>query len=277
MRERARTLWRVSVHEMHRHLAGQRMWLISPLVIFFLAAACYGFADPRVVPAGLEVSTPADVLFMASTAVVFVCTLAVVLLGFDVVSRRRLDGELAIDLSQPMPRADYAVSQLLGVWWAALLPTVVGSLIGIILIQQQMGAWPGLLEVLNFLLATALLLWWYTCLQLIASSHARDLGAAVTLGVGTWILFAFLWLIPSLVAASMLGVDVTDTGSAAFDTVQEKADLFSPNGVYQLLMESRLEAARRPRLSAAVIWAAALLWSGVPKWIYIRRISRMTP
>ena len=277
MRNRLRTVWDLSLHDTKRHLRSQRMLILAPLVIFLLCAACWGFADSRIVPAGLTVNSPADVLFLSSTSVVFICTLSVVLLGFDSVSRRRLTGELAMDLSQPMPRSDYAWSQIMGVWMAAMIPTTSGILVGAFLIQRQMGQWPEFGDIAMFLFATGLLLWWYTSLQLLASSVARDVGASVTLGVGTWLFFVFLWLIPTLIIAQSMGVDVTDTSSLAFDQIQEKTDLFSPNGVYQLLMETRLASESQPQLSSISIWSSAIVWFVIPTMLFSKRIEHMRP
>ena len=108
MRNRLQTIWELSLQDAKRHIRSQRMLILAPLVIFLLCAACWGFADSRIVPAGLTVASPADVLFLSSTSVVFICTLSVVLLGFDAISRRRLTGELAMDLYHPMPRSDYS-------------------------------------------------------------------------------------------------------------------------------------------------------------------------
>ena len=277
MRNRLRTVWDLSLHDTKRHLRSQRMLILAPLVIFLLCAACWGFADSRIVPAGLTVNSPADVLFLSSTSVVFICTLSVVLLGFDAVSRRRLTGELAMDLSQPMPRSDYAWSQIMGVWMAAMIPTTIGIIVGAFLIQRQMGQWPEFGDIAMFLFATGLLLWWYTSLQLLASSVARDVGASVTLGVGTWLFFVFLWLIPTLIIAQSMGVDVTDTSSLAFDQIQEKTDLFSPNGVYQLLMETRLASESQPQLSSISIWSSAIVWFVIPTMLFSKRIEHMRP
>ncbi|MEC8927065.1 MAG: ABC transporter permease subunit [Candidatus Thermoplasmatota archaeon] len=277
MRNRLQTVWELSIHDTKRHIRSQRMLILAPLVIFLLCAACWGFADSRIAPAGLTVNSPADVLFLSSTSVVFICTLSVVLLGFDAVSRRRLTGEWAMDLSQPMPRSDYALSQLMGVWMAAMIPTTIGILVGTFLIKQQMGQWPALDDLTMFLFATGLLLWWYTSLQLLASSLARDVGASVTLGVGTWLFFVFLWLIPTLIIAQSMGVDVTDTTSIAFDQIQEKTDLFSPNGVYQLLMETRLNEDSQPHLSPTWIWISAISWFAIPTFAFSKRIEYMRP
>ena len=277
MRNRLQTIWDVALHDTKRHVRSQRMLVLAPLVIFFLCAACWGFADSRIVPAGLTVNSPADVLFLSSTSIVFICTLSVVLLGFDAVSKRRMTGELAIDLSQPMARSDYAWSQLLGVWMAAMIPTTIGILVGAYLIQRQMGEWPEIGDLAMFLISTGLLLWWYTCLQLLASSMARDVGASVTLGIGTWLFFVFLWLIPTLIIAQSMGVDVTDTTTIAFDQIQEKTDLFSPNGVYQLLMETRLPTESQPNLSPTTIWIAAVMWFMLPTMLFLKRIGHIRP
>ena len=277
MIERLQTIWDVGFQDAKRHMRSQRMIILSPLIVMTISMACWGFADSRIVPAGLPTNTPSQVLFYSSLPVVFFCTLSVVLIGFDAISRRRLTGELAIDLSQPMPRSDYALSQLLGVWLAAMSPTTIAILIGIFLIQQQMGEWPTAGDSAMFLGATGLLLWWYTCLQLLASSMARDLGASVTLGVGTWLFFVFLWLIPTLIIAQSMGVDVTDTTSVAFDRIQEKTDLFSPNGVYQLLMETRLDSASQPELSSFTIWFSAVSWIIIPTWLFCNRIKVLRP
>jgi len=277
MIDRLRSIWAVGLHDAKRRARSQRMLILAPLVIFLLCAACWGFADSRIVPAGLVVNSPADVLFLSSTSIVFICTLSVVLLGFDAISKRRLTGELAIDLSQPMPRSDYALSQLIGVWLSAMLPTIIGILIGAFLIQRQMGIWPGFGDLSMFIVSTGLLLWWYTSLQLLASSMARDIGASVTLGVGTWLFFVFLWLIPTLVIAQSMGVDVTDTTSLAFDRIQERIDLFSPNGVYQLLMETRLSSANQPHLSKISIWISAIVWSILPTYVFSNRIKHLKP
>ena len=277
MIERLQTIVSVSLHDTRRHLGSQRMMVIAPLVIFLLCASCWGFADSRIVPSGLTANTPADVLFLSSTAVVFICTLGVVLLGFDAISKRRLTGELAIDLSQPMGRTDYALSQLLGVWMAAMSPTALGLVLGIFLIQQQMDMWPSLGDVAMLFIATGLLLWWYTCLQLLASTLARDIGSSVTIGVGTWIFFVFLWLIPTLIVAQSMGVDITDTTSVRFDIVQEKVDLFSPNGVYQILMETRLSDSMKPQISIGWLILSPLLWTIVPAYFFSRRINTLRP
>ena len=104
---------------------------------------------------------------------------------------------------------------------------------------------------------------------------ARDIGSSVTLGVGTWLFFVFLWLIPTLIVAQTMGVDITDPNSVGFDRIQEKVDLFSPNGVYQLMMETRLSEESQPYLSNVSIWMASALWFLIPTNLFIRRIKTL--
>ena len=153
MSDRLKALWSVTIHETRRYISGQRMMILGPLIVLLLSVACWGFSDSRfVAPAGITVDTPASALFLASTVVVLVCTLAVVLLGFDSISRRKMTGELSIDLAQPMHRSDFATSQLLGTWMAAMLPTLVGIIIGSVLIHQQMGEWPSAYDFTIFII-----------------------------------------------------------------------------------------------------------------------------
>lgn len=278
MSDRFRKLWSVSMHEARRQVTGQRMMILAPLIILLISIACWGFSDSRfVAPAGITVDTPVSALFLASTVIVLVCTLAVVLLGFDSISRRKMTGELAIDLAQPMHRSDYAVSQLLGTWMAAMAPTLVGIIIGSWFIHRQMGEWPSGYDFSIFIIATALLLWWYTCLQLLASSLARDMGSSVTLGVGTWLLFTLLWLLVTVVIATFMGVDATDTTSSDFDLMAERMDLFSPNGVFQLILETQLPTDSQPQLNSMWIWTSAFIWILLPMYIFIQRMNRMKP
>ncbi len=278
MSNRTHTLWLVSLHESRRQMTGQRMMILAPLIILLISIACWGFSDSRfVAPAGIEVETPASALFLASTVIVLVCTLAVVLLGFDSISRRKMTGELAIDLAQPMHRSDYAISQLLGTWLAVMAPTLVGIIIGTLFIHRQMGEWPSASDFSVFILATALLLWWYTCLQLLDSSLARDMGSSVTLGVGTWLLFTLLWLLVTVVVATFMGVDATDTTSSDFDLMAERMDLFSPNGVFQLILETRLPTESQPQLNSVWIWISAITWFLLPVYIFVQRMNRIKP
>jgi ABC-type transport system involved in multi-copper enzyme maturation permease subunit len=277
MRERIRRICAVANHEAWRHFSGQRMWVIAPLVILFIALGAWGFSDPAFDDGLFNVETATDAMFLTSIVIVVLSPLSVVLIGFDAISKRRITGELAIDLSQPMPRSDYAISQLLGVWGAANGPTQLGLWAGIALIYTRMGMFPPLGDILVMWVATMLLLLWYSSLQLLASSYARDLGASVTWGIGTWLVFGpFLWIIPTMVLATMLGVDVTDTLSVSYDRLQERVDLFSPNGVFQLMLETRHSPDQQPLLNGAWIWLAGLCWAVLPSALFVRRIQRMT-
>jgi len=261
-----------------RLIRGQRMMVMFPLILLFITGACWGFADPRIeLPGNIPTDDPAVVLYLASAFVLFSSTLGVVLLGFDAVSRRRMTGELAIDFCQPMRRDDLALAQLLGVWAAACAPTAIATGLGIIAIHSQMGEMPAVADIAVFTLATGLLLWWYTNLQMLASSWARDLGSSVSLGVGTWMLFTMIWLLVTAIVATTMGVDATDTSSAAFDAVSERVDLFSPNGLYQLLLETRLPGDAAPSVSGGLLAMSTAVWTLGPTVAFLSRMRSIRP
>jgi ABC-type transport system involved in multi-copper enzyme maturation permease subunit len=254
------------------------MIALIALLVLFIGGGSWGLSDPSSqVTAQLQIDSAYEVLFLVSLFVLFSSTLGVVLLGFDGISRKRLTGELAIELIQPIDRIDLARSQLQGLWLAVFLPTAIACAIGTMLIEAQMDDWPTIGEFVYFMIPTGLVIFWYACIQLLASSVAKDLGSSVTLGVGVWMLFTLVWLLITAVLAAFIGVDVTDLESVEYDHFSEMVDLFSPNGVYQLLLEDGLDNESAPQLKTAYIWLAAIAWSVIPSALFVRRFKTLKP
>lgn len=268
----------LSWFEARQHFRSPRMLALIALLVLFIGGGSWGLSDTNsTVTAQLQIDTPYEVLFLVSLFVLFSSTLGVVLLGFDGISRKRLTGELAIELAQPIDRTDLARSQLQGLWFAVFIPTALACMIGVALINAQMDAWPTAGEFVYFLIPTALVIYWYACIQLLASSIAKDLGSSVTLGVGVWMLFTLIWLLVTAVIASLMGVDVTNLESIEYNRFSEIVDLFSPNGVYQLLLEDKLTGEDGPTMGSGYIWTAAVLWSLIPSTLFLARFKRLKP
>jgi ABC-type transport system involved in multi-copper enzyme maturation permease subunit len=254
------------------------MLALITLLLLFIVGGSWGLSDPSAaVTSELQFETPYEILFLVSLFVLFSATLGVVLLGFDGISRKRLTGELAIELAQPIERSDLARSQLQGLWLAVFIPTAVACAVGTLLIKVQIDALPSLYDWIYFMIPTGLIIFWYACIQLLASSIAKDLGSSVTLGVGIWMLFTLVWLLLTAILATFMGVDITDFESAQYNHFSDIVDLLSPNGVYQLLLEGNLDAEARPQLSQMYIWASAILWSIIPGMLFLRRFKRLRP
>ncbi len=269
---------RLSWLEAKMHFSSPRMMALIALLLLFICGGSWGLSDPSAtVTSELQFETPYEILFLVSLFVLFSATLGVVLLGFDGISRKRLTGELAIELSQPINRFDLARSQLQGLWLAVFIPTTVACAVGTLLIKVQIDALPSLYDWLYFMIPTGLIIFWYACIQLLASSIAKDLGSSVTLGVGIWMLFTFVWLLLTAILATIMGVDMTNLESAQYNHFSDIVDLLSPNGVYQLLLEGNLDADARPQLSQIYIWASAILWSIIPGMLFLRRFKRLQP
>ncbi|MDP6378539.1 MAG: ABC transporter permease subunit [Candidatus Thalassarchaeaceae archaeon] len=270
---------RLSWLEAKMHFSSPRMMALIALLLLFICGGSWGLSDPMAIEGlgQLQFETPYEILFLVSLFVLFSATLGVVLLGFDGISRKRLTGELAIELSQPINRFDLARSQLQGLWLAVFIPTTVACAVGTLLIKVQIDALPSLYDWLYFMIPTGLIIFWYACIQLLASSIAKDLGSSVTLGVGIWMLFTFVWLLLTAILATIMGVDMTNLESAQYNHFSDIVDLLSPNGVYQLLLEGNLDADARPQLSQIYIWASAILWSIIPGMLFLRRFKRLQP
>ncbi len=268
-------LFKLSKMEMKNNFFTIRMAVLFPMLLLFILGSSWGFSDQNAqLPADVSANTPFEVLFLSSVFILFSATLGIVLIGFDGISRKKNSGLLAIEFCQPTSRTLLGFSQLFGVWLTVALPTLIISLFSILLIHKQMDTWPSIGETLLFLIATALVLLWYASIQLLVSSIAKDMGSAVTLGVGTWLLFTMIWLVITLVLATILGVDATDTADAQFASFSSKVDLFSPNGLYQLLLESRLDNVSR-KLPVWQLSFATIFWTLVPSSFFLWRFNKL--
>ena len=272
------TIWRISWLETRQRLTSMRMLVLFPVLALFICGSAWGFADPNAdLPSNIGTDSPASVLYLTSLFVLFSATLGVVLIGFDSISRRRLTGELSIELAQPIRRIDLALSHLFSLWSSVYIPTALLSGFALILIQRQMGIWPTFSVGLLWFVATGMLLLWYASLQLLASMMARDFGSSVTIGVATWMLFTLIWLLVTVVLATVLGVEATDTTDPIYREFAAKIDLFSPNGVYQLLLQTTLEPSQQPLVAKGWIFAAAAIWTTLPTGYYLYRFNHITP
>ena len=63
------------------------------------------------------------------------------------------------------------------------------------------------------------------------------MGLSIAKGMGVWISFNLLWIIPTAVIAAISGTGVDDLSSSEFTELQSLVDLFNPNGVYNNMME----------------------------------------
>ena len=137
-----------------------------------------------------------------------------------------------------------------------------------------MGAFPSVGDLILFLLATSLVLLWYASIQLLVSSVAKDVGSAVTLGVGAWLLFTMIWLLITTVLATILGVDATNMDNEQFASFSSKVDMFSPNGLYQLLLEAKLDNVSR-KLPIWQLSIATIFWTFIPSYFFIWRFNKL--
>ena len=264
-------------HIMKERMSAGRMLVIWPLLAIFILFSSWGLSDPKAnLPGDLIIDSAYDVMFASTAFIVFSATMGAVLISFDGVSRDRLSGVLEIKLSQPVSRSIYARSLLLGHWGAIFVPVLLLNIISLGIIWYRLDDLPTLEELFIHTLATGLLLLWYTLLQLLASSWAKDLGSSIAIGLGLWMVFTLLWLVLTTVTAGLFGVGVENLNSQEFVRIEAIIDLFSPNGVYHHLLELPLNDINRGVTPFAVS-IAAILWSIVPLQLFIRRIERMIP
>ena len=71
-----------------------------------------------------------------------------------------------------------------------------------------------------------------------------------------------------------LGVDATDTSNSQYALFSSKVDMFSPNGLYQLLLEAKLENISR-NLPMWQLTIATICWTFIPSSIFIWRFNKL--
>ncbi len=269
---------RLLIHDLKSKMTSPRMVILYPLLVLFILGSVWGFSDPNAsLPGSISVEGASTVMFLSSLFVLLSATLGVVLVGFDSISRPRLTGELAIELAQPISRTLLGINHLFGVWLSVAVPVALLQISSLMIIEHQMGFFPSTADSITWIGITALLLLWYASLQMIASSMAQDLGSSVTFGVATWMLFTLMWLLVTVVIATILGVDATNTADPTFIRFQEHADLFSPNGVYQLVLQNQLPQASQPTVWEGWIDLAVVGWTVIPTMYYLRRFRKLKP
>ena len=175
-----------------------------------------------------------------------------------------------------MSRQKFALSLIVGHWGAILVPFIALNLLSVLIIWYRIDDLPTIQQFVMYISASALLVLWWTIIQLLASSWASDMGLSIAMGMGVWISFNLLWIIPTAVIAAISGTGVDDLSSSEFTELQSLVDLFNPNGVYNNMMEMLLEGVKRS-ISPIYVTISSILWTLVPAWLFIRRIQRISP
>ena len=267
----------ISLTYFKRRLLSTRMVIMLPILILFIPGMAWGFSDPNIVlPGGVQPSSATEVMFYTSLGIVFGGTMCGVLLSFDGVSKDRASGVLEIKLSQPMLRKQQSTAIILGHWFSILVPTWILWLISFIIVNYRIGDWPSLMDGIISFSAVALILLWYVLFSLVASTYAKEQGTSVAFGVGVWFLFTFLWALVTTMIAFASGVSIGEENDPKWVNLEGLLDLFSPNGVFHHLLETRLEDVDRG-VSPILSFLAALLWSIIPWYWFNSRMENIQP
>ena len=267
----------ISLTYFKRRLLSTRMVIMLPILILFIPGMAWGFSDPNIVlPGGVQPSSATEVMFYASLGIVFGGTMCGVLLSFDGVSKDRASGVLEIKLSQPMLRKQQSTAIILGHWFSILVPTWILWLVSFIIVNYRIGDWPSLMDGIISFSAVALILLWYVLFSLVASTYAKEQGTSIAFGVGVWFLFTFLWALVTTMVAFASGVSIGEENDPKWVNLEGLLDLFSPNGVFHHLLETRLEDVDRG-VSPILSFLAALLWSIIPWYWFNSRMENIQP
>lgn len=273
----SKRMWYLTFALGKRRLFSTRMLIMLPILLLFIPGMAWGFSDPNIqLPADQIPMDGTEVMFLASIGIVFAGTMAAVLIAHDGISRDRASGVLEIRLSQPMPRWRQGLILILGHWSSIAIPVALLLVISMMLVGYRSDMWIPMSDAITYIIASMLVLLWYTTFALLASSIAKEQGSAIAFSIGLWFLFTLLWVLFTTLLAALSGVAVGDTQDQGYLVFEGRLDLLSPNGVYHHLLETRLDGVDRG-VSALGAYVAAVLWTIVPLYFFQRRLNRLVP
>ena len=273
----SKRMWHLTFALGKRRLFSARMLIMLPILLLFIPGMAWGFSDPNIqLPADQIPMDGTEVMFLASIGIVFAGTMAAVLIAHDGISRDRASGVLEIRLSQPMPRWRQGLILILGHWSSIAIPVALLLVISMMLVGYRSDMWIPMSDAIIYIIASMLVLLWYTTFALLASSIAKEQGSAIAFSIGLWFLFTLLWVLFTTLLAALNGVAVGDTQDQGYLVFEGRLDLLSPNGVYHHLLETRLDGVDRG-VSALGAYVAAVLWTIVPLYFFQRRLNRLVP
>lgn len=273
----SKRMWHLALALGRRRMFSTRMLIMLPILLLFIPGMAWGFSDSNIqLPAEQVPTNGTEVMFLASIGIVFAGTMAAVLIAHDGISRDRASGVLEVRLSQPMSRQRQGLVLILGHWGSIAIPVALLLILSMWLVGYRSDMWIPMSDALVYIIASMLILLWYTVFALLASSIAKEQGSAIAFSIGLWFLFTLLWVLFTTLLAALNGVAVGDTQDQGYLVFEGRLDLLSPNGVYHHLLETRLDGVDRG-VSAFGAYAAAILWTIVPFYAFQRRLNRLVP
>lgn len=273
----SKRMWHLALALGRRRMFSTRMLIMLPILLLFIPGMAWGFSDSNIqLPAEQVPTNGTEVMFLASIGIVFAGTMAAVLIAHDGISRDRASGVLEVRLSQPMSRQRQGLVLILGHWGSIAIPVALLLVLSMWLVGYRSDMWIPMSDALVYIIASMLILLWYTVFALLASSIAKEQGSAIAFSIGLWFLFTLLWVLFTTLLAALNGVAVGDTQDQGYLVFEGRLDLLSPNGVYHHLLETRLDGVDRG-VSAFGAYAAAILWTIVPFYAFQRRLNRLVP
>lgn len=237
IRENAWGMYVVAKREFIFNLKSARMFVLVIIFALTVLGGAYGLSELMIrgdLPDTPEyLHTPETVLIYTSLFIAWVGSLSAIVISFDSIVRERLENTIEILLSKPLSKDAIALGKFLGVLGAIVVPFSVIIAISIIIIGNVAGNFPSTFICIGFILFTIIFFAIYILIQQIFSTIARTTGTAIILGILTWFILVFFWLLIILSVAHVIGIE-PDPLSDQFQKLYARSSLFNPGGSYQM-------------------------------------------
>jgi ABC-type transport system involved in multi-copper enzyme maturation permease subunit len=204
-----------------------------------------------------KTDNPNQVLaFVALMFITYLGPLTAVVLAFDSISKERLQNSLDFLLSRPVSRRSIAAGKLFGTFLAIAIPVTVINVIGIFIIWGKTGNMPDTFFSLAFLVFTLAFIAIYVILAQIFSTIMKSTATAILSVISIFLIFVLFWGLIALAINSLLG---NSLGSDEYLIFNNRFSLFSPNGIYQLLIIMAIPGSTASDYVGVSSWMAYLV------------------
>jgi ABC-2 type transport system permease protein len=189
-------------------------------------------------------------------------------LGYDSISREKVEGTLDLLLSKPVSRTGVALGKIFGVVGSSLVPSLLIVAGATLLSWARVGKLPSGSLVSGIAIASTFLIVAFSLLFLAVSALSRSMGTALLTSVLLFLLFDFFWSFVSVLLAALGG----PSGSVGWFQALEGVSLLSPSGVYQQILSFYISGpAVGPNVSTETLLQSPLPWiaTSAASWVIL--------
>ncbi len=255
-----KAVFAIAKREFFSNIKSIRMLILIVVFALGVIGGSYGFAVLSLKPGMVnpEISDvlskgPDAVLYISSSFIAFIGSIAAISLSFDSVVKEKLQNSMDFLLCRPVSKRGIMLGKFFGVLSALSLPGIIVLIGAVISVSWILGT-PPVKVIIGFILFTVMFFGIFISIQQIFSALSKTLGTAILSGIGIWFLFTLFWALVPLSIAYLMGMPMeTIQTNPEYNLLRSRIDLFSPIGAYDMSL-------------GMLVGGKGILPEGIPSW-----------